>query len=184
MDIYQILVTHNREWTTREFLFYVIVFLVVSVILRQCVKRDKIKGFQAYACLAALTFVAIVYASTVFTRNPQADYHYNLDLFWSWRAVFRGSREMLKEDILNILLLLPLGGLLPFVFDRKIRWWQGLLCGIVFSFGIEILQLVLRRGLFELDDILNNSLGCMLGCILGNAVARLLAGKPVKKKRV
>ena len=116
MDIYQILVTHNREWTAREFLFFVIVFIVVAFCLRQLVKRDKMKGFQAYACLAALTFLAIVYASTVFTRNPQTDYHYNLDLFWSWRAVFRGSREMLKEDILNIVLLLPLGGLLPFVF--------------------------------------------------------------------
>ena len=158
MDIYQILVTHNREWTAREFLFFVIVFIVVAFCLRQLVKRDKMKGFQAYACLAALTFLAI-------------------DLFWSWRAVFRGSREMLKEDILNIMLLLPLGGLLPFAFDKKIRWWQGLLCGIVVSFGIEILQLVLKRGLFELDDIINNSLGCMMGAVLGSVVAHLLAGK-------
>ena len=179
MDIYQILVTHNREWTAREFLFFVIVFIVVAFCLRQLVKRDKMKGFQAYACLAALTFLAIVYASTVFTRNPQTDYHYYLDLFWSWRAVFRGSREMLKEDILNIVLLLPLGGLLPFVFDKKICWWQGLLCGIVVSLGIEILQLVLKRGLFEFDDIMNNSIGCMLGCIFGNLVAYLLAGKPI-----
>lgn len=62
MDIYQILVTHNREWTAREFLFFVIVFIVVAFCLRQLVKRDKMKGFQAYACLAALTFLAIVYA--------------------------------------------------------------------------------------------------------------------------
>ena len=89
------------------------------------------------------------------------------------------SREMLKEDILNIVLLLPLGGLLPFVFDKKIRWWQGLLCGIVVSLGIEILQLVLKRGLFEFDDIMNNSIGCMLGCMFGNLVAYLLAGKPI-----
>ena len=179
MDIYQILVTHNREWTAREFLFFVIVFIVVAFCLRQLVKRDKMKGFQAYACLAALTFLAIVYASTVFTRNTQTDYHYNLDLFLSWRAVFSGSREMLKEDILNIVLLLPLGGLLPFVFDKKIRWWQGVLCGIVVSLGIEILQLVLKRGLFEFDDIMNNSIGCMLGCMFGNLVAYLLAGKPI-----
>ena len=94
---------------------FIIVFIVVAFCLRQFVKRDKMKGFQAYACLAALTFLAIVYASTVFTRNPQTDYHYNLDLFWSWRAVFRGSREMLKEDILNIVLLLPL-------------WWITSIC--------------------------------------------------------
>ena len=86
---------------------------------------------------------------------------------------------MLKEDILNIVLLLPLGGLLSFVFDKKIRWWQGLLCGIVVSLGIEILQLVLKRGLFEFDDIMNNSIGCMLGCMFGNLVAYLLAGKPI-----
>ena len=105
MDIYQILVTHNREWTAREFLFFVIVFIVVAFCLRQLVKRDKMKGFQAYACLAALTFLAIVYASTVFTRNPQTDYHYNLDLFWSWRAVFRGSREIHLVDYFHLHLI-------------------------------------------------------------------------------
>ena len=52
-----------------------------------------------------------------------------------------------------------------------------MLCGIVVSFGIEILQLVLKRGLFELDDIINNSLGCMMGAVLGSVVAHLLAGK-------
>ena len=127
-------------------------------------------------CVSRSSYIS---CDCIFTRNPQTDYHYNLDLFWSWRAVFRGSREMLKEDILNIVLLLPLGGLLPFVFDKKIRWWQGLLCGIVVSLGIEILQLVLKRGLFEFDDIMNNSIGCMLGCIFGNLVAYLLAGKPI-----
>ena len=43
------------------------------------------------------------------------------------------------------------------------------------SLGIEILQLVLKRGLFEFDDIMNNSIGCMLGCMFGNLVAYLLA---------
>ena len=42
MDIYQILVTHNREWTAREFLFFVIVFIVVAFCLRQLVKSYKI----------------------------------------------------------------------------------------------------------------------------------------------
>ena len=41
MDIYQILVTHNREWTAREFLFFVIVFIVVAFCLRQLVKRQN-----------------------------------------------------------------------------------------------------------------------------------------------
>ena len=85
-----------------------------------------------------------------------------------------GSREMLKESLLNGILLFPAGLLLPFMCGRKVRWWQGLLCGIVLSFGIESLQLLLHRGLFELDDIIHNSLGCMAGCVISARVLKSL----------
>lgn len=44
------------------------------------------------------------------------------------------------------------------------------MCGIILSGGIEVLQLVLRRGLFEWDDIFHNSLGCMLTTIIGSRI--------------
>ena len=49
--------------------------------------------------------------------------------------------------------------------------------GIAVSSAIEISQLLLCRGLFEFDDIIHNSLGCMLGCLLGNRMLRLVYGK-------
>lgn len=42
---------------------------------------------------------------------------------------------------------------------------------------IEISQLWLCRGLFEFDDIIHNSLGCMLGCLLGNRLLMLSGRK-------
>ena len=79
----------------------------------------------------------------------------------------------MQENLLNILLLLPAGILLPGVFNREMKWWQGLLFGVMISSAIELCQLVLCRGLFEFDDIIHNSLGCMLGTLVGNKLLLL-----------
>ena len=116
-----------------------------------------------------LIFLGIVFGSTVFARQPKDYREYKLELFWSWKEVFHGHQELLKENLLNILLLSPAGFLLPSLFHKKLPWWFGLLVGLIISAGIEIGQLVLCRGLFEWDDMVHNSLGCMLGLLFGNA---------------
>ena len=44
---------------------------------------------------------------------------------------------------------------------RKLR--MIVLSAIVLSFGIELIQLVFKLGLFEFDDIFHNVLGAMIG---------------------
>lgn len=170
MDIYQIWVTYNPAWTRREIIFFIIVFTIVSIIEVIMVRRHIVRVYQAVAILFLLTFVAIVYASTVFNRNSLPYAQYQLKPFWSYKYILAENRFFMKECFLNFLLLMPVGILLPYVFDRKIKWWQGLMCGIILSGGIEVLQLVLRRGLFEWDDIFHNSLGCMLTTIIGSRI--------------
>ena len=97
-------------------------------------------------------------------------------LFWSWREVFLGNTYMMTEIILNIILFLPIGILLPVLFHRTFRWRQGLLIGVLLSSVIEITQLVSCRGLFEWDDMLHNGIGCMLGCLLADLVIRVRIG--------
>lgn len=97
-----------------------------------------------------------------------------------WDSILNNRRKcngLLQENLLNILLLFPAGILLPGLTGRKLKWWMGLLVGIAVSSAIEISQLLLCRGLFEFDDIIHNSLGCMLGCLLGNRMLRLVHGK-------
>ena len=77
------------------------------------------------------------------------------------------------ENILNMILLFPAGVLLPIIWDRKVRWWKGLLFGITCSAEIELLQLVLCRGLFEFDDMIHNGGGCMLGTVIGDWILRV-----------
>lgn len=178
MDIYEILKTHNRPWSSREIVFFAVVLLVTLVIFTALVKRKKITVLQAAAGFMLLIFLGIVYASTVFSRMPQGR-QYELELFWSWKeALGMGeggsstSASYLEEIILNVILLMPAGFLLPFVVGRPLRWRFGLLAGAMLSGCIEGLQLLLCRGLFEFDDILHNSAGCMIGCILGSLIVK------------
>ena len=54
-------------------------------------------------------------------------------------------------------------GSLPCGEARVDRWWKLLLCGLFVSLLIELMQLVSLRGMFDLDDLMNNTLGALLG---------------------
>ena len=168
--IYEILLTHNRPWTLRELIFFVIVLVVVTIIFSILLKKDKMNLFQLIAGELLLIFMFIVLGSTVFTRVPDKVEAYKLMPFWSWNEVIKGDIELLEENLLNFLLLFPFGFLLPFVFYRKISWYKSFFVGLAFSFFIEISQLILCRGFFEWDDIMHNSLGAMVGCIIANKI--------------
>ena len=182
MDIYQIIIYHNRSWTIREIIAFAVVFLIAVFIAVILLIHHRIIAVQAIAGLYLLTFLALVFSSTVFTRTPGIR-QYRLELFWSWKKILELGKcgklksvtedGLLQENLLNILLLLPAGILLPGVFNREMKWWQGLLFGVMISSTIELCQLVLCRGLFEFDDIIHNSLGCMLGTLVGNKLLLL-----------
>lgn len=98
----------------------------------------------------------------VIFRDVQAAHSFNLNPFWSYRSIKAGDPLLLVQDIMNVVAFIPVGLLLGFVFD-KIKWWQVLLAGVLISFGIESLQFLLNRGFAEFDDVLHNSLGCLVG---------------------
>ena len=118
--------------------------------------------------LALVVFLGIVFGSTVFTRTGTIR-QYELVPFWSWRDIIRyHDWTLLKENLLNCILLLPAGVLLPVIANHKIKWYQALLVGILVSAIIEFSQLIFMRGLFEWDDMIHNGLGCMIGCLFAN----------------
>jgi glycopeptide antibiotics resistance protein len=62
----------------------------------------------------------------------------------------------------NIVLLVPLGFLVPFVY-RNITWKNLLVLAITAGLSIEVMQVVLGVGIFDIDDIILNALGVMIG---------------------
>jgi glycopeptide antibiotics resistance protein len=62
----------------------------------------------------------------------------------------------------NIALLVPIGFLVPFVY-RNITWKKSLALGVAAGLVIEVMQTVLRVGIFDIDDVILNTLGVMIG---------------------
>lgn len=172
MDIYQIWTTYNKKWSKYEILAFSVILLLIVIIMAYCLWKKKLNIIQAGAVVAMVIFLGIVFGSTVFTRTSTVR-QYELMPLWSWRAIIRyHDWGLLKEDLLNCILLLPAGALLPLIANRKVKWYQALLFGVLISAVIETSQLVFMRGLFEWDDIIHNGLGCMVGCLVVDGVVK------------
>lgn len=176
MDIYQILTTYNHIWSMKEILIALLILAVTITSVLFLYRKKRIKASQAITIPVLIAFLLIVLGSTVFGRIPGLR-RYELLPLWSYGAIIRGNPGILQEVLLNCVLLFPVGMLLPLIFSRPLKWYQGLLFGAIVSGCIELLQLITCRGLFEFDDIFHNSLGCMVGCILCSLIWKRLKRK-------
>ncbi len=98
-------------------------------------------------------------------------YHYNLVPFTEIRRFLRygtqlGAASIFLNLIGNIIGFFPFGFFLP-VISRRFRSVRIVaLAGLVSSTAIEIVQLVTRSGVCDVDDIMLNTLGAVLGYLL------------------
>ena len=142
--------------------------------------------------LMFLIYGAAVLYLTLLSRVPEINY--NLDIVW-FRAArdaidIDGGlivllKTVIKEGIesgldrihleslvhldgviLNVLLFIPLGYLLPAMFRGVNRWWKMLLLGLVVSGLIEAAQGYFHLGWVEPDDLMNNTLGAVIGYMI------------------
>lgn len=72
----------------------------------------------------------------------------------------------------NIAALTPLGFLLPAAFRELNSFKAVFTAGFFIILTAELLQLVTRRGVFDVDDIILNILGTMLGYLIYKTVKK------------
>ena len=87
--------------------------------------------------------------------------------FWSY-----SHPELRMEIVLNYILFIPLGCLLHLCFGEKFGL-RVVIAGLLLSVSIEIVQLVFRIGLFEFDDMIGNTIGCLIGAVVGKATREM-----------
>ena len=63
----------------------------------------------------------------------------------------------------NFVLFFPMGIFLPCLFPKTEKFHKTALISICTIFGVELLQLLLRRGIFDVDDLILNISGWLLG---------------------
>lgn len=153
----------------------IIVGLVVALFLdRVNVGRGK-KGKTLLPVAGAVCFfmyVAILLIITFFSRENGSVSGMDLNLFSTWGINDRNNAYVIE----NVLLFIPFGMVFPWYLKRVRSFVVCTALGLFSSFGIELLQLLTRRGFFQIDDILTNVLGSIIGYLIFGAV-RLLGSK-------
>ncbi|MFQ7318199.1 MAG: VanZ family protein [Massilimicrobiota timonensis] len=134
-------------------------------------------------------YVIVVILATLTSRSSFSyEQKFSFELFSSYRmAINHFQLREWRNIILNIIMGVPLGILLPCLFEKMRYWWPTYLSGLLFTILIETTQLITHRGIFEMDDILNNTLGCMIGFglfILGHTLYQKAKKKPIKLRPV
>ena len=170
MQIYDIILKYNQHWSEFEMRIFLTLFAALSLVLLICMICKKINFVQALATLGLYIFLVIVAEATIFSRPEGGYYGYEPELFWSWKLAAEGNRKYLEYIVLNIALLVPVGVLLPFIFNHRFALWKSMIIGFLISLSIETTQLRLKRGIFEWDDILHNTIGCILGTLVINII--------------
>ena len=129
------------------------------------------KSKRWIAALLLAGYVILIWYNTVFSRAVHKSYRYDFHPFWSYKAIINGKEELIREHILNVAMFIPIGVLLWFCFERK-RWWIPILFGCAISMSIEIMQLIGKRGFAEYDDVMHNTLGCVIGYLVFAAIGK------------
>ena len=116
-----------------------------------------------YATLLLLVeYVILIFCSTVFFRATNESQGHDFHPFWSYSAIQEGRIELIPENVMNVVVFVPVGILLGAAF-RSMTWWKALMIGGGVSVSIEAMQLIFKRGFSEVDDVMHNTLGCMIG---------------------
>ncbi len=122
------------------------------------------RGMRYGAALLLAEWASLVLCAIVLFRETCIQRGYNLMPFWSYWDYGEHSyfMEMFGENILNVLLFVPIGFLAGCGL-RGMTFKKVLFLGSGFSVFIELLQFIFKKGFCETDDIIHNILGCIIG---------------------
>lgn len=112
----------------------------------------------------------VLFSDRLGRTDGYSTYRYNLVLFDEIRRFIQyrdyvSTGAFVLNMIGNLLVFYPLGFLIPIWREKKTGVIRILIYSFVFSLGIETLQLVTRVGVFDVDDLLLNTVGGLLGFI-------------------
>ncbi len=157
------------------FILVAIAFVFVAILLY--VFCSTYKKAARYSLVAAfLAYVFLILCNTILYREPSSERDYCLIPFWSYFASIQ-EPDLIAENILNFILFLPFG-LLGWFSTKSIKLTV-VIC-LCFSGMIELCQFVFKIGFAEIDDIIHNTLGCLIGAAIAYAIW-IVFSKVIKK---
>lgn len=145
-----------------EFVWCALVSFILCAIC--CMLQVLFTERKKYISHYLLTeYVFLVLCLTVICRKKG-----ELEQFFPIPFYDYGSQEFGifgAEMLMNVLMFVPVGLLFSLSF-RSLRWQHVAYMGFLISVTIEFFQWILKCGSCETNDLINNSIGCLLGYYL------------------
>lgn len=111
---------------------------------------------------AFVVYISLMLIITFLSRESGGSGGFDLELFSTWGINDRNNAFVIE----NILLFVPYGFLGCLACKRCGHLLHCLVLGALTSLCIETMQLITGRGIFQIDDILTNTLGAVTGYLL------------------
>lgn len=139
----------------------------------------KFKESVFFRKLFLLVFVtSMILFRTLLNRNLWMNPLSDVMGGWGIWETVNGEQKLTTECIENVIMMVPFTSIVMRTFQEKMeKSWKKILCysgkiAFIFSVSIEMLQLLLRLGTFQLSDIFYNTVGGMIGGLMYCAVMK------------
>ncbi|WP_410768948.1 VanZ family protein [Fontibacillus sp. BL9] len=128
-------------------------------------KKKNLSTAIVIVLLIGYTILLTYWMVWGFGRSTQGDFMYNLKPFFTIKQFLRVASSHAAGAMINLLgnigVFIPFGILLPMIFKGRLS--KSLLIFIAGLFILETVQLLSRRGSFDIDDFILNSSGFFIG---------------------
>ncbi|MGG4441857.1 VanZ family protein [Brevibacillus fortis] len=142
--------------------FALYLFLVVKVLLLKFGSLDSSLLLDQWKIIWSDPSVIVErlrYQSNLVPFHEIENYVKGIRYYHSWHSAV--------NFVGNVIAFMPLGFLLPLLFPKKAgSLFRVITLSLMLSLGVELTQLVMNVGTFDVDDLLLNTAGGMIGYIV------------------
>lgn len=142
-------------------------------------------GKILFVCYMLFLIYFLMFSDWYGRGGKLEDYHYNLVLFreikrfWTYRHQI-GMLSVSMNLAGNVLIFMPFGFFMA-MGSHHPSFLRVSFYGLLWSFSIEVVQLLTRLGSFDVDDMFLNTLGAMAGFVV-YGICRLLRRQHDKRR--
>ncbi|MCR5755499.1 MAG: VanZ family protein [Acetatifactor sp.] len=151
----------------------VLAFVVLSLLNSLRCKKGK-RLFSVPAGTLFFMYIVIMLFITFLSRESGSRVGVDMELFSTWGINKRNNAYVLE----NIMLFVPYGFLGACTLLTARNFFPCLFLGLFTSVEIEYMQMVTKRGFFQIDDILTNT----LGAVIGYFIFMMIFGRKAREK--
>ena len=157
--IYQLVLLYHKMGLAFD-LFLIVAFVTIWFIINVKIKSKATVWLNRLGFAFGLFGIVLLGLISRITSTVQ----YNIIPF---RHISNATIYYIQGIVSNILFFVPIGLTLPYLLVDRCRKPISvtIILGFLISFSVEVLQLILHRGVFETEDIIINTFGTAVGIL-------------------